>query len=417
VLSRLRHDLALLRPAARSYLVGAALMGGAQAMSFTFLARYLNLLGHSKSEIGAVQALDSWGKALIALPAAFLLARRSARVVFVRAALVGGLALCVLPTLPSLYWMGAASFVIGLSMAIYTIGIGPFLYRHTGDAERATVFSLAEASGTAASVVGAGMAGVVIALLQEPLGSAARGEARATGVVLQLAGVAVLLASLAFRRITDTPPSVAPGERMLPLVWRHRGVLARFATPQLLISTGAGFCIPFLATYFQERFSLAPSAWGGTFALGQLLMTLGYLSTPFFVARLGYVRSMVAIELASIPFFLVLAFTTSLPLAIVAFLVRGALMNTTHPIHKHLMMQATPEGAREVQTGLNAALWGFGWIVGPLAAGAVLDATDNDYRYLMCVTVGMYVTAALLTWILLRPVEAELQRARVDSSP
>jgi nitrate/nitrite transporter NarK len=81
------------------------------------------------------------------------------------------------------------------------------------------------------------------------------------------------------------------------------------------------------------------------------------------------------------------------------------------------MMQATPEGAREVQTGLNAALWGFGWIVGPLAAGAVLDATDNDYRYLMCVTVGMYVTAALLTWILLRPVEAELQRARVDSSP
>jgi predicted MFS family arabinose efflux permease len=132
------------------------------------------------------------------------------------------------------------------------------------------------------------------------------------------------------------------------------------------------------------------------------------------LACLGFVRSMVAIELASIPFFLALAFTTSLPVAVFAFLMRGALMNTTHPIHKNLMMQATPAGAREVQTGINATLWGFGWIVGPLAAGAVLDATGNDYRYLMCTTVAMYVTAAALTWILLRPVEDRLRPTRSE---
>lgn len=384
-------------------------MGSATTMSFTFLARYLNLLGHSKAEIGAVQASDSWGKALIALPAAFLLARRSARTVFVRAAFVGGAALFVLPMLDGLGPVSIAAFVMGLALAVYTIGVGPFLYRHTGDTERATVFSLAEASGTAASVIGAATAGITVALLTGPLGS----EARATGAVLQLAGLSVLCAALAFRRIEDDAPSVTPDVRLWSLVRANRGVLARFAAPQLLVSTGAGFCIPFLATYFQERFQLAPGGWGATFALGQVLMTVGFLATPALISRFGYVRSMVAIEVSSLPFFVILAFTTSLPIAVFAFLMRGALMNATHPIHKNLMMQATPAGAREVQTGLNATLWGFGWIVGPLAAGTVLDATGDDYRLLMLTTVGLYASAAILTWILLRPIEQQLvlQRA------
>ncbi len=127
--------------------------------------------------------------------------------------------------------------------------------------------------------------------------------------------------------------------------------------------------------------------------------------TPFILARLGFVRSMVAIELSSLPFFLALAFTTSLPVAMFAFLMRGALMNATHPIIKNLMMQATPAGAREVQTGVNATLWGVGWVVGPLVAGRVLDATSDDYAVLMCTTVGLYLLAAILTWTLLRSVE------------
>ncbi|MEZ6018271.1 MAG: MFS transporter [Planctomycetota bacterium] len=407
MLRRLRHDLALLQPAARSYLFGSALMGGAQVISFTFLARYLNLLGHSKSQIGAVQALDAWGKMLIALPAAFVLSRRSAREVFVGSSLLGGAALCLLPVLGrigGLPLIGAAAFVVGLSTAIYTIGIAPFLYRHTSAVERATAFGLAEAVGTAASVLGAGCAGLLIAALSKPLAS----EARATAVVLQLAGVLVLCASFAFRRIVD-PVTLGGGtERAWPLVLEHRKVLAKFALPQLLVATGAGFCIPFLATYFQERFGLAPTGWGGVFALGQVLMTLGFMVTPALVARFGCVRSMVGIELMSLPFFITLAFTTSLPLACFAFLMRGALMNTTQPIHKNLMMQATPAGARVVQTGVNAAIWGFGWIVGPLAAGWALDATGNDYRVLMCTTVALYALAAGLTWIFLRPVEDNL---------
>ena len=142
-------------------------------------------------------------------------------------------------------------------------------------------------------------------------------------------------------------------------------------------------------------------------------MTAGFLVTPFVLARLGFVKSMVAIELSSLPFFLALAFTGNLAVAMLAFLMRGALMNATHPIHKNMMMQATPAGAREVQTGINATLWGIGWVVGPLCAGRVLDATGDDYTVLMCTTVVIYVIAAALTWVLLGPVE----RALAGESP
>lgn len=393
-----------LQPAARAYLYGSAFMGAAQAVTWSFLTRWLNVQGYSKTEIGTFQSLDSWGKVAVALPAAFLLARRPARGVFVLSALIAGIVYIALPHLPSLRWMYAANFIAGLAMTVHYVAIAPFLFRHTGAAERAGVFSLAEAARTLAAVVGAGLAGFVVVRLAGPMG----GEIPATNAVISGAGTCSLIAALFYARIDDPEPSMPVGSRVLPVVRQNAALLARFAAPQFVIACGAGFCIPFLPTYFQERFDVGPDGWGYLFASGQVLMTGGFLMTPFILARLGFVKSMVAIELSSLPFFLALAFTTSLPVAMFAFLMRGALMNATHPIIKNLMMQATPAGAREVQTGVNATLWGVGWVVGPLVAGRVLDATSDDYAVLMCTTVGLYLFAAILTWTLLRGVEREV---------
>jgi len=402
ILATLRN----LRPAVRAYLYGSAFMGAAQAVTWTFLTRWLNVQGHTKTEIGTFQSLDSWGKVAIALPAAFILARRPARGVFVLSALVAGTVYIVLPFLPSLRWMYAANFVAGLAMTVHYVAIAPFLFRHTGAAERASAFSLVEAGRTFAAVLGASAAGFSVARLAVPLG----GEVEATSAVISGAGVCALIAAIFYSRIHDHEPSLPVGQRILPVVRDNVSLLARFAAPQFLIACGAGFCIPFLPTYFQERFGVSPDGWGYLFAAGQVLMTVGFLMTPVVLRRLGFVRSMVAIELSSLPFFLILAFTTSLPVAMFAFLMRGAIMNATHPILKNLMMQATPPGVREVQTGVNATLWGVGWVVGPLAAGRVLDATDDDYAVLMCTTVALYLLAALLTWTLLRNVERRVAR-------
>ncbi|MFT4538783.1 MAG: MFS family permease [Planctomycetota bacterium] len=411
MLRRYRRDLALLSPAARRYLLGSCMMGAAHAVPWALLALYLDLLGRTKQEIGFLQSCDSWGKVAVALPAAFLLARRRAAPLFVRAALVAGAGYMALPWLGSQAAMGACAFVSGLALAVHYVAIAPFLFRHTSPEERASVFGLAEAVRTMASVAGAFGAGRFVDWMTPVFES----ERIALGAAISLAGVACLFGAFFYARIEESEPSMAPDQRLLPILLENKGLLARFAIPQFVIAVGAGFCIPFLSLYFKERFSLAPGSWGSLFAAGQVLMTTGFLLTPWVLARMGFVRSIVFIEFASIPFFLVLAYSQSVAFATVAFLLRGALMNSTHPIHKNFMMQATPAGAREIQIGIQATLWGVGWVVGPLAAGHVLDATGNDYTILMLTTAGVYVVAGCLSWILLSPVETRMKREQLEA--
>ena len=385
----------------RHFLAGTALTGAAHTVTYTLLARFLDASGFTKTEVGTILAADAWGKVLVALPAAWILARRPARGVFVAAALVGGAAYMVLPHLRSVRALTLVNGVAGFAMTLHYVAIAPFLFRHVEAGERALTFGVAEAVRTLAAVVGAFLAGRFLAEWQEPLG----GEANATGWAITAAGAIAASAALVYGRIRDRPPDLGRDTPLWPVLMEHRGIFLRFSVPQLFMACGAGFCIPFLPLYFKDRFDLPPGTWGTLFAGGQVMMSVGFLLTPRILRRLGFVRSIVVIELSSIPFFLLLAFTASLPVAMLAFLMRGALMNSTHPLHKNLMMQATPPGAREVQNGLNATLWGLGWVIGPSLAGRVLDATGDDYSVLMVSTVVLYLIAAVLTWFLLRPVE------------
>ncbi len=389
---------------ARVYLTGAALIGAAHTVVYTLLVRYLDAIGLSDSQIGWIQSADAWGKVAVAIPAAVLLARRPARGVFVLSASVGGLAYSVLPFVEDLRLLYAINLLAGFALTLQYVAIAPFLFRHSSSKDRARLFGLAEALPTLAAVVAATVAGRLVMYWQGPLG----GEAAATGRVIFGAGLLSVFAAAIFARIPLDRPSIEKGEGLWPVFLRNRGVMTRFAIPQVLVACGSGLCIPFLPLYFKDRFGMGAGDWGNLFAAGQVLFAVGFMTTPFVIRRLGYVRGIVTIELSSIPFFLLLAFTLSLPWAIFAFLVRGALMNSAYPILKNLMMQATPPGAREMQTGLNATLWGLGWVIGPLAAGRILEATDGNYTILMATTVVFYAVAAILSSLLLAPVERRL---------
>ena len=396
-----------LSPATRRFLVGCSLMGAAQAVPWTLLNLYLDRLGYSKADIGSVQSCDAWGKVLIAIPAAFLLAHRRTPPILVVASLLAGVAYACLPWMGNLHAIMACNLVAGLAWSVHYVAIAPFLYRHAPNEHRARVFGLAEAVHTAAAILGAWACGRAAMWLTPWLAS----EAQSLGWVISFAGVLAFAAVWPYAGIDEAPEEtggpVAARAPVFATARAHCGLLVRFALPQLLIASGAGLCIPFLGLYFKDRFGFSPGNIGNLNASSQILMTAGFLVTPFLLRKIGFVKSVVALELLSIPFFLLLAFTTSAPVAVLAFLMRGALMNSATPVLKNFSMHASPEGLREVQNGVTSLMNGLGWVVGPRIGGLLLDQSGDNYRALMCTTVGFYVAAAIASYALL----ARLERA------
>ena len=407
MLARFLADLGLLTPSVRRYLVGSALMGMAYAVPWTLLNLYLDGLGLSGTAIGTVNSAEAWGRALVALPAAFILATRRTIPALVVTSLVAAAAYAVLPWMRGMPQLVGVNLVRGFADQVHHIAIAPFLFRHTRSAERATAFALAEAVHTLMAVGGSFGSGRLVAWWTQRLGD----EVDAMGWVLTAAALLPLAAVGVFAGIREDARDEGPRPRVLQAVRRHHGLLLRFAIPQLVIALGAGLVIPFLGLYFQDRFGFKPGSVGTLFACGQILMTTGFLISPEILRRAGFVRGIVLVEVLSIPFFLILAFTFWLPLAVAAFLLRGALMNTAHPIFKNLMMRASPEGLREVQNGILGLMWGAGWVIGPVLGGVILDRTDGSYTVLMCTTVGLYLAASTTTFLLLGPVERRLDQS------
>lgn len=401
MLRDLRDGLAHFSPQTRRFLWGCAAMGAAQTVPWTLLALYLDRRGFSKAEIGAVQAADAWGKVLIAIPAAVLLARLRTPPVLVASSILAGVCYLALPWLPSLAAIQAVNLCAGLAWSVHYVAIAPFLFRHSTGAERAAVFGLADAVHTGAAVAGSFVAGCSVTWLVSLHGD----EQVALAFVLSGGGLLALLAAAPYGRIRENVPPLRASLGMGRVLRENRALLVRFAIPHFVIASGAGLCIPFLGLYFQDRFSVAPGAVANLYAAGQVLVTLGFLVTPWILARASFVKSIVILELLSIPFFLTLAFTTSLPVAIAAFLMRGALMNAAAPVLKHFSMRAAREEVRELQNGVTSLMNGLGWVIGPQIGGRLLDASGDNYRVLMCTTVAFYVAAAAASYYLLSPLE------------
>jgi predicted MFS family arabinose efflux permease len=413
VINRWREDWRSTSAEARRYLLGCAFLGAAGALPWTLLNLYLDRLGYSKIEIGSVSSMGAWGTILVALPAAYILARRRAARFLAGAAFICGIALFALPWMPSLGWLRAAQFVVGLSFAIHHIAVAPFLYRHTKARERQGVFALAEAVGTFASVAGSFAGGQLSEILSPILES----DTLSLACVLSGAGFLGLAAAIVYAGIKEEDPVAEEGApKILDVVKKHMGSALRFVAPHVVLGIGAGACIPFLSLYFRERFGLGDGQVGALWAAGGIMTACGYLLAPLVSRQLGLVRGIVALELASVVFFIILAFTNHLAIAVIAFLFRGALMNSGHPLFMNLVMKVTPEGAKEFQNGMQSVAWSIGWVLGPVVGGAILDSTDNNYSLLMMTTVGFYVASSILTYVLLLPLERRHNEQELESS-
>ena len=399
---------------AQLYLLGLFLCGMGATIFQLLFNLYLRELGVNDAGIGQILSKVSLGAAVAALPVAFLFRGRSSRWILVAAGAASSVTYLLQSTLVLPELLLLAAFASGMVVTAFRLSIAPVVMREVKPESRPFLFSAAFTSLFLAAILGSILGGA----LPHAFHGLASSERLALRWSLWTGCAVVLLGAIPFYRMKtpDSPTVEAPGtpwEQLRELAEVDWGLQLKLILPALLIGLGAGLIIPFLNLYFRDRFGLTAGAIGILFAFMQGFMVLGNLFGPAVSRKLGLVRGVVATQLASVPFMVLLAVSHSFPLVVASFFLRGGLMNMNQPLTTHFAMEVVPEREHAITNSLLSLAWFVAWSVSADIGGALIER--RGYTEPLLLAAALYVIASILYWVFFHRVpEVRVPRSEVE---
>lgn len=405
-----------LSPAARRYLLHAALLTFGLSISALFFNLLLVELGYDQRTLalpvvgerpllGVLNSLPVLVAGLSSLPLWWLVGRIGPRSALLVAA---GLYACSL--LGVALWSEPGPLLVaaalgGPAAVLFQVSAAPFMMRHSGPAERDLLFSLNAGLNISIAGIGSLIGGLLPGAAAALAGLPSQGAAVYRITFL----VAAVLVALAALPLLYSEPEAQNAKRLsvssatrpldeLRFVLRAALPALRFMVSPLLISFGAALLIPFLNLYFRQRYGAPDSALGVIFAAIGVATGAATLATPLLSRRLGKMGSVVLTQTLAIPCLLLLGAAPVLWLAASIALVRGTLMNMASPLYDAYAMERSPEAARPIVIGLINGAFSVGYIVGP----TISDEVRKDYGFgpLFVATAVLYALAALANFLI-----------------
>jgi len=398
---------------AHLFLWGVFLVGLGQSIFSLLYNLYLRAIGLSDSAIGQVLSKTSLGAAVAAIPVAFLFRAFAARLVLVIAGAGAAVMLLLQGTLTQPELLLTAAFCAGMVLTTFRRSIAPVVMRESGEATRPYLFRASFAVLFVAAIAGSALGGILPHLFRGLVSD----EGHAFRLSLWVACAMTLLSTVPFYAMVEAPssgpPPPSPWGQLVEVLEMDWGLLLRLCLPTALIGLGAGLIIPFMNLYFQDRFRLTPGEIGLLFMLLQGFMVLGLLFGPAVSRRMGLVRGVVATQLASVPFMVLLALSGSFPVVLLAFFLRGGLMNMNQPLASHFAMEVVPKKAHAITNSLLALAWFLSWSVSADIGGALIER--RGYTEPLLLAAGFYVLASVLYLVFFRKVaESRVPKGGVE---
>lgn len=362
-------------------------------------AFYLNFvyraLSFDEIAIGALAAAQAIGGVAAAWPAARLARSYSRRAAILLGGVVTGagiVGILVFDPLP--LQLASAALLGGGGIVVYSSG-SALLADATASGDRPRRFGQQIAVGTIAAFLSAYIAGQ----LAEPIAAAIGSAPSALLVVRVLVGLGGIVAAASALPILLVRAAPVPrGTLEAPL---RRGLLLRFGVIEAIFGFGAGSFLPFVNLFFADRFGLSFGQIGlamGAIAVGG---SLGALLHGIHVApRMGQLRSVVVVQLLSVPFALL---ATALPLALVAtgaLTIRAGLMYGSSSTYRAFELSSFRPAERAGVSALLAIAWSAPAAIGSVTSGAVRTALGDAGWTANIITLAVaYVAAAFLTLV------------------
>jgi predicted MFS family arabinose efflux permease len=392
---------------ARLYLMGSFLMGVNFHVFQLLLNLYLKHLGFEEGQIGLVVSSRAVGMTLIAIPAAILMSRVRLKPILLTSALAFAVFSYFIASLQALVLLIGFSVLSGMAFSFYRIAAAPFYMRNSTPAERTHLFSFSFGMMLLAGMGGSVGSGKMVMIIGNWTGDILTGYQ----VTLYLGILVGLMALIPFFLIRASGPSREESRISLSYQQlKQRGLFYfRISISNFIIGLGAGLIIPFLNLYFRDRFNLLPDTIGFYYFVVQLSMLLGSLSGPVLVKKFGLVRTVVITQIASIPFMLVLSYTYYLPLAFVAFVLRGGLMNLGIPIVTNFGMEMSEKREQGLVNALLQVAWTSSWMISAAVGGRLIE--HYGYTVTMNITIILYIISTVTYYGFFRRAETRGESA------
>jgi MFS family permease len=390
-----REAIASFSPNAKLYLLGQALLWIGTNQVSLLLSLYLKRLGYTEDSIGTVLATRALGSALIALPASFIAARLDLKRLLPIAAVLTAAATVAQSITASGSVIVGSVFLTGAFSTVFQVSSGPFFMRNSGPEERVHLFSLNGALSMGTGVIGSLLGGGLKDLLFVMGGD----EIFAYRGGLVVGALFVLAACLPFSRLLgETAPSPKTrtraergADRISPGLW------IMLILPGFLVGLGAGLTIPWLNLYFKDVFQLGDAAIGAAVAAGQVATFLGMAGGPALARRLGKPWSVFITQALSVPLILVLAWLRNLPLAILAYLLRQALMNMATPIQDIFALELVPPSRMITVNAIKMLAWTGSWTISARLSGYIIY--EGGFAPSFTLTAALYGSSSILFWL------------------
>jgi MFS family permease len=379
----------------RLYLLFTFIYGVNFSIYFLFFNLYILSLGYEPSFLGLLVALPSIVVTIVAIPAGFL----GDRIGYKRALLLGMILMLVSIAGIVCFHKPAGlilfGILFGLGNSLVWVINAPFMAANSSEEERTHLFSVQFAMNTFSGFFGFLIGGSLPVLFANFLGVEAEGSMAYQATMLTCVGL-ILIAILPLLTIRAQDGRV--GERLrLKSAFQRPTLLTKLLLPQLIISFGAGILIPFLNVFFKQRFAIPDTLLGTIFAGQSIAIALATLAGPPLAERLGKIRAVVFTQLVSIPFLLLLGYSSFFTLAAVGFLVRAGLMNMGSPLYLAFAMEQVEEKRRAAVNGLLTMSWSSGWAMSNWVSGQLQQGPG--FGIIFAITCTCYLFVSVLIYL------------------
>ncbi|MTD31400.1 MFS transporter [Planomicrobium sp. YIM 101495] len=367
---------------------------------------YIKELGMPETVNGRVISMTALASAIMLIPAGFLSDKIGRKWMIIVGALLTASTLFYRSFAVMESPLITAAFFTGLFMAFVQVSGVPLLAENSKPSERVHLFSIYFALMTVANVVGSLLGGIISDLFQL-FGGLSPVEAIRWSLVIGAALFTLGLLPLFRLRdhkqrqeertstedATSDKKDAAPDSRLS----KNLIVIFHFSFASLLIGFGSGLVVPYLNLYFANRFDATNTYIGLVLSLGSAMTAVAMLIGPILVRRVGKVKALILFQVLSIPFLILTAYTTSLLLASLGFLLRQALMNAGNPIQSAIAMEVVHDKYKGLANSVNQMVFNVGWAaMGPIAAGLVITFGSYwGYAYAFSITAGLYIISSV----------------------